>query len=350
MSALHFAVPGDLDTLTGGYIYDRRMISELRVASRPVIVHRLSDSFPHPTPAALDDAAETLAALEDGVSVVIDGLAFGAMPRIARREATRLRLIALVHHPLAAETGLRPEAQDRLFRDERAALSTAHRIITTSPRTARDLARYGVPADRIGTVCPGTDPAPLAAGSSGPERQLLCVATLTPRKGHDILLRALGRIRDRPWQLVCAGSTMRAPATAAAIRSLITEVALDRRVNLAGEAAGEELEALYHGADLFVLASHLEGYGMALAEALARGLPVVSTTAGAIPDTVPADAGLLVPPGDADALAAALGRVLDDDERLARLADGARRARSALPTWPAAARRFAAEVLDRPRP
>jgi glycosyltransferase involved in cell wall biosynthesis len=349
-AALHFAVPGDLETLTGGYIFASRMIDALRTAGHRVTVHRLSDSFPLPTPAALAHAAETLAGIETGARLVVDGLAFGAMPDIVHRETARLRLIALVHHPLADETGLDPETRDRLFRDERAALAAARRMIVTSPVTARGHARNEVAIDRIGVVLPGTDPAPLAVGSSGPERRLLCVATLTPRKGHAVLIRALARLRDRPWRLTCAGSEARDPTTATAIRALIAELALDRRVELVGEAVGERLDALYRGADLFVLASHLEGYGMALAEALARGLPVVSTTGGAIPETVPADAGLLVPPGDVEALAEALRRVLDEDGLLPRLAVGARRARASLPTWPEAARRFAAEIADLPPP
>lgn len=349
-TALHFAVPGDLETLTGGYIYARRMIAALRAAGHRVTVHRLSNSFPLPTPVALAHTAETLAGIETGTRLVVDGLAFGTIPEIAHRETARLRLIALVHHPLADETGLDPETRDRLFRDERAALAAARRVIVTSPVTARGLARYEVAIDRIGVVLPGTDPAPLAVGSPGPERRLLCVATLTPRKGHAVLIRALAHLRDRPWRLTCAGSEARDPATAAATRALVAELALDRRVELVGEAVGQRLDALYRDADLFVLASHLEGYGMALAEALARGLPVVSTTGGAIPETVPADAGLLVPPGDVDALAEALRRVLDEDGLLMLLADGARRARANLPTWPEAARRFAAEIADLPPP
>jgi glycosyltransferase involved in cell wall biosynthesis len=345
---IHFVIPGDLDTLTGGYIYARRMIAELRAAGHRVSVHRLSDSFPLPTPDALAQAADTLEGLETGAMVVIDGLAFGAMPEIVHRASARLRLIALVHHALADETGLDPLTRDRLFRDERAALAAAHRVIVTSPVTARDLARYDVPAERIGVVLPGTDPAPLAIGSPGPERRLLCIATLTPRKGHAVLVRALAKVPELPWRLLCAGSETRDPETAATVRALIAELGLERRIDLVGEAVGERLDALYHGADLFVLASHLEGYGMALAEALARGLPIVSTTGGAIPETVPADAGLLVPPGDADAFAAALRRVFEEKGLWARLAAGARRAREALPTWPETARRFAAEIAGQP--
>lgn len=346
LEPLHFILSGDPATRTGGYLYDARIVAGLRTQGREVVLHALSDRFPEPDAAALAEAEAVLAAMPAGRLVVIDGLALGGMPALVRAEAERLRLVALVHHPLALETGLTAGQQERLYRQERDALAAVRRVIVTSPGTRAALAGYGVPAERIGVVEPGVDPAPLATGSGGPEPVLLCVATLTPRKGHEVLLRALDRLRDRPWRLVCAGDTRRDPATAASVRALIAGLGLADRVTFAGELAGEALGAVYRGADVFVLASHYEGYGMALAEALAHGLPVVSTTAGAIPGTVPPAAGLLVPPGDAEAFAEALARVLDFPALRERLAAGARAARAGLAGWDRAAERFAAE-LDR---
>ncbi len=193
-------------------------------------------------------------------------------------------------------------------------------------------------------MLPGTEPASLAGGSGGPGLALLCVASLTPRKGHLVLLDALAGLRDLSWQLTCVGSPDRDPPTARAIRAAIGRLGLEPRVRLVGEQAESGLQPFYAAADLFVLASYHEGYGMALAEALARGLPVVSTTAGAIPDTVPAAAAILVPPGDPAALAAGLRRVLSGPNVRERLAAGARAARDALPTWADAVRAFAAEL------
>jgi glycosyltransferase involved in cell wall biosynthesis len=113
------------------------------------------------------------------------------------------------------------------------------------------------------------------------------------------------------------------------------------RVVWHGEVEQAQLQALYAQADLFVLPSFHEGYGMALAEALARGLPIVSCAAGAIVDTVPAQAGVLVPPGDVAALRAALQSLLDDPQRRAALAAGAQAHALRLPDWPQAVRRFA---------
>ena len=342
---MYFLVPGDLATRTGGYLYDRRVVDGLRARGWTVTVRPLGGGFPNPSPAEIAHARETLGRLPDGSTAVIDGLALGAMPEVVTPEAGRLRLVGLVHHPLAAETGLDPATARGLGERERAALAATSRCVTTSHQTARDLAGYGVPDGRIGVVPPGTDPAPLAGRHRSRTLQILCVATLTPRKGHRVLLRALAPLRQRRWRLTCVGSLERDPATAGSVTAECRRLGLAGRVTFLGELDDAALAACYRRADLFVLASFHEGYGMALAEALARGLPVVSTRAGAIPETVPRAAGLLVSPGNVGALSRALDRVLGDPALRDRLAAGARRARRALPTWDTSAQRFAAELL-----
>lgn len=344
MKAAHFLIPGDPETRTGGYLYDRRIMAGLTALGWRVERHRLDATFPLPTPAALREADAVLAALPERALVVIDGLALGAMPEVAATHRDRLRMIALVHHPLALETGLAEALRRRLFASEREALRHVRHIIVTSPSTVRALADYGIAPERCTVAPPGTDPAPLATGSGSGELALLCAATLTPRKGHAVLFRALARLRRLPWRLGCAGSDTLDPATAALLRSLIEQLGLMDRVELLGELDPDALAIRYRRTDLFVLPSWYEGYGMALAEALARGLPIVSTTAGAIPDTVPADAGLLVPPGDEAALARALARVMTEAELRQRLAAGARAARQTLLDWPGACGQFAATL------
>jgi glycosyltransferase involved in cell wall biosynthesis len=170
------------------------------------------------------------------------------------------------------------------------------------------------------------------------------VGTLTRRKGYPVLLRALAMLGDLDWRLTVVGSASWDPGHAREIEELIGKAGLSSRVTVIGEQDEAGLAAFYDQADLFVLASHHEGYGMVLAEALARGLPIVSTTAGAIPDTVPAAAGRLVPPGDADALAAALRAVLTDQDLYQDLKRGAAGARRCLLDWTAATRLFALEI------
>ncbi|MDA1092647.1 MAG: glycosyltransferase family 4 protein [Acidobacteria bacterium] len=347
---LHFVVPGPIDQRTGGYLYDARIVSGLRELGWPVAVHSLDGVFPDPDAVASASLASTLAAIPTGRRVVIDGLAMGALPKPVNAEAARLSVLSLVHHPLADETGLDARTRDRFRASEREALAACAGVVVTSTFTARRLAHYGVEADRVRAVYPGTDRCRPAVGPAHDHPPaLLCVGSVTPRKGHDVLVRALARLRHLSWTCVCAGSLTSAPYFAEVVDRLIRDARLEGRVQLIGECDSERLDALYHHASLFVLPSYYEGYGMALSEALARGLGVVSTTGGAIPHTVPNEAGVLVEPGDDVALTAALRGLLAEPGGRAQcgaLAAAASRYAETLPGWDEAAERFAAAVQD----
>lgn len=344
MADLHVIVPGDPETSTGGFIYNRKMVEALRAQGLEIAVHALPDGWPYPGKAAVDAAEETLAGLPDGARVLFDGLAFGVLPRLAERESARLKLIALVHHPLAEETGLDAGDKARLFESERDALTHATHVVATSGFTAEVLVDYGVTQDRLSIVPPGVEPAPMAEGSGRAAPAMLCVATLTPRKGHDVLLNALGTLVDKPWTLDLVGSETMDVRHAHQMQRLASRLGLNSRVAFRGELTGDELERAYNGADLFVLASHYEGYGMVLTEAVAHGLPVVAAAGGAVPYTLPEGAGLLAPPGDVDGLAGALHRVLTSPDLFAQLAEGARKARGRLPRWKDSAATLAADL------
>lgn len=337
---VRFVVPGPIEQRTGGYGYDRRMVEALRALGWSVEVTELAGAFPAADAQACAGAQRCLADMREDV-MVIDGLALPAFDGLS--ESLPDPWIALIHHPLALETGISAHEAKTLADIERRLLARAARIVVTSEATRRDLARYEVDSARIGVVPPGTDPAPLARGSSGSGVRLLCVGALVPRKGHLVLLEALSQLHELDWRLICIGPK-RDPVHAEAIRASLARLGLENRVELIGECAPAELEQYYDAADLFVLASHHEGYGMVLAEALVRGLPVVSTTAGAIPETVPPEAGILVPPDDPTALSTALRRAIGDPEVRPGLAAGARAARRELPTWADASRRLAAEL------
>ncbi|WP_213954726.1 glycosyltransferase family 4 protein [Variovorax sp. dw_954] len=341
-----FLVPGDLNAHTGGYTYDRHIIEALRASGWQVEVHALGDGFPSPAAEALARTARVVEALPDGALAVVDGLAFGVLDELAHRHAQRLRWVALVHHPLSLETGLDPARQRALYESERRALAAVRGVIVTSPFTARGLDAFGVPPSRVAVVVPGTEAAPPATGSGGEGLSLLCVATLTPRKGHALLVEALASLQDRAWTLHCVGSKTMDAACASALCDAIDKRGLRERIVLHGDKAEGELPAFYAAADAFVLPSFHEGYGMALAEALARGLPVISTRAGAIPDTVPTEAGELVPAGDVVALRTALLRLMEDPAWRAQLRAGAMAARRALPTWRQSGARFATALVD----
>lgn len=337
-------VPGDIHLRTGGYGYDREIIAGLTRLGWDVRLCALDDSFPFPCADARAQATAALAALPDGTLVLADGLAFGAMAEEAEREAGRLRFVALVHHPLALESGLDPAAARALFDSERRALATARGVVVTSPATVRSLEPYGVAAERVTVVRPGTAVGSIARGTRGcgPARadapvELLCVASLTPRKGYDVLFHALSRLPHLRWHLTCAGSPDLDPATADALAQQVLVGGLATRVTFVGELSEAALAAAYDAADVFVLATRHEGYGMAVAEAVARGLPVVSTPTGAIPDLVDPSSGVLVGIDDVEGLTDALQVVINDEAR-ARLAAGAGRRRAALPTWADAVR------------
>lgn len=356
MRSIVLVAPGPLDARTGGYIYDRRIVEGLRQRGWFADVLELDASFPCPTPAALEQAARAIAVVPAGTIAIVDSLALGAMPDLITREASRLRIVALVHLPLAASADLDGDTATRFEDGERRALRAAALVIITGSATLPLIARYDLAPDRVVVVEPGTDRAPLAHGSQGDQSnvvsgfrrtrslELLCVATLNPGKGHEMLLTALSAVPYRTWRLTCAGSLTRHPATADRVRAAVTRLGLEERVSLVGDLDGPALATCYDRADVFVLATRQETYGMAVAEALARGLPVVATMTGAIPELVGDSAGLLVPVGDTPGLVETLSRVLGDAGLRARLAEGARGVRHRLPTWEEASGRAAAAL------
>ncbi|MFO0519886.1 MAG: glycosyltransferase family 4 protein [bacterium] len=347
-------VPGALDQLTGGYLFDRRVVDGLRAAGRDVQVVELPGSHPDADVHACAAAGDALRALPEGALAVIDGLALPAFADCLQGQAGRLRLLGFIHHSLSLETGIAPAMAERMARIERRLWPMLRGVLCPSAHTARCIAGAGIAPARIAVTPPGNErPAPgfdPAHGDAyreaeGPLR-LLSVGSLVPRKGHHLLVEALAGLKASSWRLTCIGSLERDPSAVARVRAAIEAHGLGDRIVLAGEMKPDALAGAWRDADVFVLASSHEGYGMAYAEAMARGLPVIGTTAGAIPDTVPATAGLLVDAGDVDALRSALRRLMADASLRQRLSAGALQAAAALPDWPTAVRRWA-DAADR---
>jgi glycosyltransferase involved in cell wall biosynthesis len=302
----------------------------------------LGDAFPHPSPEQRQAARMLLEAIPTGCPIVIDGLAFGVLPDVAAELRSDHPLIALVHHPLALESGLSAKHAADFRASERGALASATRVIVTSATTARLLvADYDVPAERVAVARPGTDPVAPARGSRDGVIRLLAVGAIVPRKGYDVLIAALATLSDLCWQLTIAGDRTRDPEAVARLDAEILRRKLSDRVALPGAVPNERLSELYLDTDVFTLASRYEGYGMVFSEAIAHGLPVIGTSAGAIAETVPPGAGLLVPPDDVDALAKALRRLIENPEERRRMASTARAAAPELPTWRDSAKVFA---------
>ncbi|MGK7295696.1 MAG: glycosyltransferase family 4 protein [Candidatus Wenzhouxiangella sp. M2_3B_020] len=349
---LLLVVPGDPDQPTGGYRYDARIADELRSLGWSIDVIGLPGRFPDADDearAALDDV---LSLRSEGATVVVDGLALGGLPDVAERHARRLDLVALVHHPLADESGLSEDASARFLALERRALAACRRVVTTSRFTAARLAAaMDVPASRLRVVEPGVEPAPAAtdprrAAEERPQR-LLCVGSLVPRKAQDVLVDALAPLAERDWSLELVGDAGRDPAYAEALRENVESRGLGDRVRFAGVRMPEQLDADYGRADVLVVPSRYEGYGMVVTEALARGLPLIATDGGALADTVPDDCALRVPVGDRVALTDALETWLTEPALRARLVAAALERRERLDDWPAAGRGFAAALESR---
>jgi glycosyltransferase involved in cell wall biosynthesis len=344
-----FAIPGDIDLRTGGYTYDRRVMALLpRFGVRPAHLP-LPAGYPAPSAADLEATAEAFESVPKEAVLLVDGLAYGAMtPEVIARAACPI--VALIHHPLCLETGLSPERQAELKASETAALALARRVVVTSPTTAACLvADFAVPTHKIAVAEPGTDPAPRAAGlptEAAPTRpvRIVAVGSVVPRKGYDLLVRALAQLADFDWRLVIAGDRDRSPDTTRGLEAQIASCKLSGRVRLAGSLDEQALGDLYAKADLVAMPSLYEGYGMVLGEALARGLPIVATTGGAAAETVPDGAALKVPPGDAAALTAALRRAIADAGLRRSLADAAWAAGQKLPRWEDTARIVAGAI------
>ncbi len=333
-----FAIPGDIDLPTGGYSYDRRVLALLARHGVEARHLALPGSFPRPSAQDLATTQALLAAVDPDDVVLIDGLAWGAMP-VDLAASLGGGIVALCHHPLGLETGLAKPQADALIANETTNLALAAKIVVTSAATAQILiARFGAPPEKIVVAEPGTDPAPRAIGSGSGALNILAVGSVVPRKGYDLLIAALAGLRDLDWRLRIVGADDRAPACAQALRAQIAQAGLAERVALDGAAPDEVLAEAYRHADLFVSASRFEGYGMVLAEALARGLPIVASTGGAAGETLPDGAALKIPPDDSDALREALRRALADPALRARLSQAAAEAAAALPTWDDAAR------------
>ena len=280
--------------------------------------------------------------------MVIDGLALPGLVDSLSAHAARLRLVGFIHHPLSLETGLSPSQVNHYAALEADLWPQLKGVICPSEHTARAVRASGLPAGQVAVVAPGTHK-PAGLRERGPADdgalQLLSVGTITPRKGHVLLVDALADLRDLSWQLICIGSLERDPTAAAQLRDRIADHGLQDRITLLGEQPPERLALAFQQAQVFVLPSYHEGYGMVFAEALAHGLPVVSTTAGAIVDTVPAKASLLVPPGDVTALREALRQVITDASLRTRLTQAAQTVAGTLPDWTETVARWAA-MLD----
>jgi glycosyltransferase involved in cell wall biosynthesis len=328
VTTVHVIVPDGIDDParpSGGNAFDRQVCRGLMRIGWSVHESAVPGSWPRPDAVALATLAGVLERIPDDSVVLIDGLIASAATEVLLPQAGRLSLVVLMHMPLGDQ-------------QERAVLSAATAVVTTSAWTRRRLLElYALPPDRVHVAQPGVDAAELAAGTAA-GRELLCVAAVTPDKGHDVLLDALATVADLSWHCVCVGSLDRDPTFVERLRRRAQAGGIGGRVRFPGPRTGVDLERSYADADVLVLASRAETYGMVVTEALARGLPVVAADVGGLTEALGHGAGgvrpgVLVPPDDPARLGAALRAWLTDADLRERARRAARERRESLSGW-----------------
>ncbi len=352
-AVLTVLVPGNPDQNTGGYRYVGRVVSALNEAGHRARVIGVDGQFPYPDAKALAAVDEQLAGLADGAMVILDGLTMGGMPEVIERHAERLTLVALVHHPLADETGLEPDQQAWFFRSEQRALAAVRGVVATSDYTAARLADFGVPVNRVRVARPGVDALPTDHPGAASETEsdsatleLLCVAHLSPRKAQLQLVEALAGLTRSPWHCTLIGSDQRDAEYGARVVEAVASRGLQGRITVAGELDSRAVEEAYRHADLFVFPSLYEGYGMAIDEALAAGLPVVTSDGGALSRVAGAPGVRTYPAGDTDALAGVLNELLAQPARLGALRRDLEAAPGGVQTWEHTAEAFTQALAE----
>lgn len=343
----YFVFPGDLNAPTGGYRYDREIIRGLQKNGWDVSLISLEGDYPDPSEADKMLALEALGKVGEPALVIVDGLALGVLPELAKKIADHSSLIALVHHPLFLESGIDQKLAKALRASETEALTHTEHVIVTSPSTQTALVtQMNVPADKISVVLPGIDrpdvsKVPHSSRRADAATRLLCVGSLVPRKGQLHLVEALGQLKHLDWQLDMIGETRFDPEYAQQVWAQIEHYDLGERIRIHGGIPMTELSDFYQSADIFVLPTFYEGYGMAFAEAMSYGLPIIASGNGAVTSTVPPTAGFHVGAGDPIALGKAVETLLTRDDVRCKLAEGALAAARALPDWSASAKAFA---------
>jgi glycosyltransferase involved in cell wall biosynthesis len=338
VSTVHVVVPDGIDDParpSGGNRYDRQVCRGLAAIGWSVHENPVPGAWPWPDQQAASALTGVVATIPDGAAVLVDGLIASSVPEVLLPVSARLRLVVLVHMPLGDDG---PGSGTDTRMRECAVLTAAAAVVTTSSWTRlRLLDLYALPPDRVQVAAPGVEAAEVSPGTSA-GGELLCVAAVTRQKGLDVLVDALSRLADLPWRCACVGRLDLDPGFVTGLERQVQEAGIGDRVSFAGPLAAADLDAAYAAADVLVLASRAETYGMVVSEALARGMPVVATATGGLPEALGRTAagtrpGLLVPPGDPAALAETLRCWLVDRDLRRRLRYAARERRAGLAGW-----------------
>ena len=330
---LHFLIPGDIETLAGSYIYDKRIIEGLKAKGHTVNLQRLADDFPFPSDESLVQCKKIVKSIPKSEPIIVDSLAFGVIPEILEDVAATNPIIALIHVPLSVDPIYSAYQRTLLTSNEQEAFKLASKFVVTSEYTLDVLLNLGIEMPQIKLVVPGIDDFPQKKNFPDKPFKLLSIANMCRSKDHSILVRALSALKDKDWLLDCYGNLDMDREYLSDLQAMIRKNHLQEKILIHGIVSGQELTNAFLNADLFVHPSDFEIYGMALSEALAHGIPVVASTGGGICKTVPSKMGQFFKPGDVYGLQSILEELFENQDVYKKLWTNAQFYKERAQTW-----------------
>jgi glycosyltransferase involved in cell wall biosynthesis len=340
---LYFLITGNLHSLTGGYLYNTHMINGLK--EKGYTVNVLATDWQWKDIDELEKICRyNLEKLPHGTCIVVDSLILASLHQIIQEFRKRLIFLGLIHLPSSYD--ILSGVQGELAREELIALDHVRQVIVTGRFTFDLLCHAGLNPVKIRIVEPGTDLFPRKKRYKAVPSELLCISNYSSLKAQDMMIRALYRLADRDWTLHLYGSMDRDREYTASVRSLIQQLKMEHRIYMHGIVERDEISGVFLNADLFLLPSLFESYGMVLTESLAHGIPVVTTLAGNLPCTVPAGMGLLIEPGNEEQLAEAICSLFDDPKKYSNLCAAASQYFRQVRSWEKAVTDFEMIIRD----
>ena len=330
---IHFLIPEDINLLKGNYVYNKRIAEGLKAIGHQVIIQQLPDDFPFPSDTSLQQCRQIMGAIPQAEPVIIDNLVFGVIPDILKDFYLQKPIVALVHITLSADPNLTAYQREMVLSLEKKAQKYAKKFIVSSSYTANLLTAAGIEKNQINVIIPGVDNYPQKKIYPGKPSKLLSIANFTRNKGYMTLMKALTALKNKDWELHCYGNLNFDKEYVDELQMIIRRNGLKEKVWLHGPVSGKELSDVYLNADLFIHASNFETYGMAVAEALAHGIPVITSTGGGICETVPVKMGQFFNPGDVYVLQTIIEELLENPQLYKTLYTEASTYHNQVHTW-----------------
>jgi glycosyltransferase involved in cell wall biosynthesis len=309
---IHLLYSGDYNALTGGFIYNKRIVEGLKLKGHEIKLHPLPGDFPYPSVDHRNYCMYITQLIPIGEPIIIDSIVFGIIPEILKELSIKNPIIGLIHLLYTVNPNYSIHERESLAISEKESCNYTSAMVATSFFTQQLLLKLRVNRNIISVILPGVDNYPRKTNYAVTPTKLLCVSNYTTGKGYLTLIKALTLLKDKDWEINCYGNQEFDPEYVRQIKSKIDENGLENRIHIHSAIKDKELSDAYLNADLLVHPSNFETYGMVLTEALAHGLPVVASTGGGIKETVPEKMGFFFTPGDANSLKSVLTDLMDN--------------------------------------